>query len=248
MAYSPTLGRWTQPDPAGYVDGLDLYDDERSNPVDGLDPSGLALVYEGMNTREGFGQGPNDVVIDDSGLGNFLAKYARESFGKDYIGGHQWGGTGLPTDPWAVPWNQTMRDTRMIMPCLWKAKHRYEVNYTFSARADSASIEGSARSVLRFPDRIARLEQLVAEFNAMTKPHEQKHVDNMRSSFAPIDAVGWGPTASAADAMAKVNFEVQKVLRITMYQAKKFLIDHDGNRERGVELLNDIQSLVHNTD
>lgn len=41
MAYSPTLGRWTRPDPAGYVDGPNLYEYVQSRPVDLTDPTGL---------------------------------------------------------------------------------------------------------------------------------------------------------------------------------------------------------------
>jgi RHS repeat-associated protein len=39
--YNPSLCRWMQMDPAGYVDGLDLYEDESDNPDDRLDPLGL---------------------------------------------------------------------------------------------------------------------------------------------------------------------------------------------------------------
>jgi RHS repeat-associated protein len=39
--YSPTLGRWIQEDPAGYVDGLSRYVAFSSTPVDSVDPSGL---------------------------------------------------------------------------------------------------------------------------------------------------------------------------------------------------------------
>jgi RHS repeat-associated protein len=39
--YSPTLGGWLQQDPAGYVDGLNRYQDVSSNPTDRIDPLGL---------------------------------------------------------------------------------------------------------------------------------------------------------------------------------------------------------------
>jgi uncharacterized protein RhaS with RHS repeats len=42
MSYSPTLGRWIQTDPAGYVDGPNLYEYVRSRPVSATDPLGLA--------------------------------------------------------------------------------------------------------------------------------------------------------------------------------------------------------------
>ncbi|MCG8376320.1 MAG: RHS repeat-associated core domain-containing protein, partial [Chlorobiales bacterium] len=39
--YDPVHGRWLQRDPAGYVDGMNLYEYVRSNPSTGVDPSGL---------------------------------------------------------------------------------------------------------------------------------------------------------------------------------------------------------------
>jgi len=40
-AYHPALGRWFQRDPAGYIDGLNLYEYVRSRPVGATDPRGL---------------------------------------------------------------------------------------------------------------------------------------------------------------------------------------------------------------
>ncbi len=39
--YSPTLGRWMQRDPAGYVDGVSLYEYVKSKPIGLVDPFGL---------------------------------------------------------------------------------------------------------------------------------------------------------------------------------------------------------------
>ena len=39
--YSPTLGRWLERDPAGYVDGLNLYEYVESRPLTLVDPMGL---------------------------------------------------------------------------------------------------------------------------------------------------------------------------------------------------------------
>lgn len=46
MSYSPTLGRWVQADPKGYVDGMNLYEGLRSNPIRHRDPLGLQVVEE----------------------------------------------------------------------------------------------------------------------------------------------------------------------------------------------------------
>lgn len=42
--YSPTLGRFLRQDPAGYVDGANLYQFVGSNPVNRQDPSGLQIA------------------------------------------------------------------------------------------------------------------------------------------------------------------------------------------------------------
>jgi RHS repeat-associated protein len=42
--YSPTLGRWLERDPAGYVDGMDLYEYVRGGPTAAVDPSGRWTV------------------------------------------------------------------------------------------------------------------------------------------------------------------------------------------------------------
>jgi len=41
MAYHPTLGTWVQRDPAGYVDGSNVYQYVGSDPVGATDPMGL---------------------------------------------------------------------------------------------------------------------------------------------------------------------------------------------------------------
>ena len=42
--FSPSLGRWVQQDPMGYVDGMSLYEYVRSGPVTAVDPHGLSTL------------------------------------------------------------------------------------------------------------------------------------------------------------------------------------------------------------
>ena len=52
MAYSPTLGRWAKQDPAGYVDGPDLFIAYGTNPASMLDPEGLKIILEGTEKEK----------------------------------------------------------------------------------------------------------------------------------------------------------------------------------------------------
>jgi RHS repeat-associated protein len=49
--YSPTLGRWLERDPAGYVDGMDLYEYVRGGPIAAVDPSGRWTVSASVRWR-----------------------------------------------------------------------------------------------------------------------------------------------------------------------------------------------------
>ncbi|HYD00989.1 MAG TPA: RHS repeat-associated core domain-containing protein [Phycisphaerales bacterium] len=52
--YDPQLGRWLQRDPAGYVDGMSLYQYGRGGPGNGSDPSGLDFIWpSGMGPSGG---------------------------------------------------------------------------------------------------------------------------------------------------------------------------------------------------
>ncbi len=51
--YSPTLGRWLERDPAGYVDGANLYQSVGGSPLSRNDPDGRLLVaIDGTCSRE----------------------------------------------------------------------------------------------------------------------------------------------------------------------------------------------------
>jgi RHS repeat-associated protein len=61
--YAPWLGRWTNPDPAGFADGPNLWRYARNNPVTLSDPSGMGPPKLGDVSWEV----PTDVYLDPSG-------------------------------------------------------------------------------------------------------------------------------------------------------------------------------------
>jgi len=64
-SYSPTLGRWLQRDPAGYVDGINLYHGMLGSPLNYVDPLGLTI----WDVAKGIGEGIIDLV---KGLANVV--------------------------------------------------------------------------------------------------------------------------------------------------------------------------------
>jgi len=54
MSYSPTLGRWLEEDPEGYVNGANHYQTDLSNPVALVDPMGLQATQPSLPVFKGF--------------------------------------------------------------------------------------------------------------------------------------------------------------------------------------------------
>ena len=88
--YSPTLGRWMEQDPAGYVDGANVYQMELGNPVDGVDPFGLwdwgSVFDSATNAAAGFGDslsfGATNKIRDWTGLNDYV-----DQDSNSYLGG-----------------------------------------------------------------------------------------------------------------------------------------------------------------
>ncbi len=68
--YSAKLGRFMQRDPAGYMDGLNLYAYVRNNPLRYLDPAGLTAVneYQSLYWNDEYQEKQDDTMVFDSGL------------------------------------------------------------------------------------------------------------------------------------------------------------------------------------
>lgn len=83
MSYDPAIGRWATADPAGYVDGLNLYQMSRSNPVISVDPSG----FDSATTL------PTPITITHDPIEIGGPGHGKGQFGGVFVGGPGWGNT-----------------------------------------------------------------------------------------------------------------------------------------------------------
>jgi len=92
--YSPSLGRWHQRDPFGYVDGASLYEYCRAEPLGGIDRFGAMLMpLSGGVASTGAPAVPFTIEIGGAaGAGVFLGEGALVA-GSAYVG--WWGGNWL---------------------------------------------------------------------------------------------------------------------------------------------------------
>jgi RHS repeat-associated protein len=98
--YDVTLGRWMAQDPAGYVDGANVYQMEVSNSLNRIDPSGRAAVVDpgrGGGSAGGYVHGglvnggvsvrTGNLVKDPGGLGNTFPGWIQLEFQQQGPGG-----------------------------------------------------------------------------------------------------------------------------------------------------------------
>jgi RHS repeat-associated protein len=93
--YNAVQGRWIQPDPAGYVDGANIYQPEGSDPVGRVDPSGLydqsghfyttfiVAIAAGKTPAEAYDLAYYSQLPDQ--IQDFDAKYAGERIAVDEV-------------------------------------------------------------------------------------------------------------------------------------------------------------------
>ena len=80
--YDPTVGRYIQPDPLGFIDGPTVYAYARSAPTTNVDPQGLQIVIPVLRPGPGFTPVPSDLFnewrkntkLGIAGLLNFCRK------------------------------------------------------------------------------------------------------------------------------------------------------------------------------
>ncbi len=102
-AYSPTLGKFLQPDPIGIAGGMNLYGYVGADPVNSIDPSGLAKDTESKRINYISGPGGNtvqEVVVSRFNVAGYIRDLAQSSL-RDFntrsgvaLGGREGGGGG----------------------------------------------------------------------------------------------------------------------------------------------------------
>lgn len=214
--------------PRGYIDGLNLQEFVRSNPLRYRDPSGLAITFDGFN---------KDLLNPPNHLptANFRAALDAYKAGnqnkRDYIQDHQWGGTQARNARWDEAKAARDQQAEEIGCREWIVLRTYEGMGTISSRADSLLVADGA------PIEIKRL---ATQFAALAQSHEQKHVDNYLATHADISATGRGTTKAEAEADAEESYNRQKGERMTRFRTTLTRINGDGDRQTGMKLLRDI--------
>lgn len=110
--YSPTLGRFMQPDPIGYADGLNLYGYVGADPINGTDPTGLLeddIVVTGRSRHNDFG-------FSGLGLWSFVSISQSFNFGGDGGGDADIVVTGKRPERGFKPDPTPRNDTANMMP------------------------------------------------------------------------------------------------------------------------------------
>ena len=105
--YSPSLGRWINQGPAGYINGANTYQFVESNPAGNVDPLGLAGVGI-IGTGSGVGGWVyGSAVTGSAGTGVFVGPNGTATGGSFAAAGGAVGGPGIST---GVPGNTGQTD------------------------------------------------------------------------------------------------------------------------------------------
>src|ERR1700743_2118216 len=138
MAYSPTMMRWMTQDPLGYIDGMNDFVFVKDNPVNSVDPSGLAKLI--LHDPNGSGAGGHValVVTDTSGLPGGASAYPSGQAVLSWEPSHLPNAAGNWGDIGIYDYDQSLKNYSPKAPI-----HVYPINDT-----PDAAIKNSAR---KFP-------------------------------------------------------------------------------------------------
>lgn len=107
--YSPTLGRFLQPDPIGHGDGMNMYAYVSNNPVNASDPSDTCATGSG-----------SDIVICVTPWNSWWSGYPYDSYPyfSDCGFGGSWGSSGDPAETTVVITGKRIRTALNTFPMI----------------------------------------------------------------------------------------------------------------------------------
>jgi hypothetical protein len=193
MSYDPTLGRWLEADPEGYIDGNNRYLAERASSVSIVDPFGLKGVPEigPFDAPALIDPGYQDIQLDSvskDGVNNFIDKY-------------------ILHDAWSETFLAFANDTNRRLNDV-AANDRI----TNDGKLNAILVVRFHRLAVKSDDPV--LKCYVAEFNRLAWEHEQHVLRIFREVWnRPFD---FDPTgnpeldAKEKDRLFKERFEEQK--------------------------------------
>jgi hypothetical protein len=183
--YSPTLGRWMQLDPAGFVDGANRYQAFDGRPTSAVDPVGLAPEATNPTTQPQGGL-PAGAGFEYWGINNpdvknnpnYRGFWRDPEIGSnprgstdwaDYINHDGWGATFKTSLNWVF---DASKDKEFKCPCGKGITRTYYAHLELASRVDDIHLSAKMSDDLWSGGTLEGVEIQLDKFKAMARVHE----------------------------------------------------------------------------